>query len=358
MKKLHRMYQTAAAFILLICMMACISPLHAEIITHDVTYKGRVWFNKGCIMDIRGTWRIGGTTVNATAAQLNQLYSGALEADTVSESTSGAGVTVDGVKMKDNDIVHAGTVGTALWAGSYIAAEPQDYYEFMDDFFTAGYIANAADTNTAGLTILKGGKFSEAADHAGWLVSVTDGDSDEGETIVVADDAAGGILVITCNDKADDAVQAQMNGESFAVTTTKDLWFEARIAIEDVSEDTAFVGLTVADTDILGSLGNDFMGFYMDQSAVLQYQQAKNGTITTNTVTTNLLDATFVRVGVYADGSVSNSYVYLNGTCIATNAASATLPNDEALSPALAILTTDTGADYLKADYMKIQATR
>lgn len=250
------------------------------------------------------------------------------------------------------------------YSGAPLAVDPASYYSWMEDFFRAGYIANAAVTNLDGLVILKGGKFAETADHAEWLVTVTDGDGDNNESITVADDAPGGWLTINTTDKALDAVQIQLNGEAFKVTTSKDLWFETKFEIEDVSEDTVFVGLTVADTDILGSLGNDFMGFYLDQSTNCAFLSGKNGTITTNAAVAIFADATGTvgasakRLGFYVDGSSSNVYVYVDGVLAASNLVSETIPNDEALAPAMCILTTDTGADYLRVDYLSVRAER
>lgn len=250
------------------------------------------------------------------------------------------------------------------YAGAPLAVDPASYYGWMDDFFLAGYLANSADTNLNGLVIQKGGKFAETADHAEWLVTVTDGDGDNNESIVVADDAPGGWVTINTTDKANDAVQVQKNGESFKVTTSKDLWFEAKFEIEDVSEDTVFVGLTVADTDVLGSLGNDFMGFYLDQSTNCAFLCAKDGTITTNAAVAVFADATATvgasakRCGFYVDGSTSNVFIYVDGALVASNTASASIPNDEALAPAMSILTTDTGADFLRVDYINVRAQR
>lgn len=247
------------------------------------------------------------------------------------------------------------------WYDTPMNAVPSTHYTYFDDFFYAGYIANArVDTTGTNVSTLvqAGPKFSETANYGEWLVSVTDGDSDEGETILVADDVAGGELQITCNNKTADAVQCQMNGEAFAATLTKDLWYETKIKIEDVSADTVFVGLTVADTDPLGSLGNDFIGFYVDQSTNMTFQMAKNGAITTNATLVVIADDTAVTLGFYADGSASNVYVYVDGALAATHTASASLPNDEALSPAMSILTTGTDADALKVDYLKIIGQR
>ncbi|MDH3376522.1 MAG: hypothetical protein OEQ39_06085 [Gammaproteobacteria bacterium] len=239
-----------------------------------------------------------------------------------------------------------------------------DFSSYVDDFYVAGYIANAAVTNVGGLAVLKGGKFSEVADHSEWLVSVTDGDGDGLETITIADNGGSGWLEIKTNNKAADDVEIQKNGESFAFTTSKDLWFETKIAIDDVDQDLVFVGLTVADTDVLGSFGNDFIGFRFTTNAANVFIHAKNGTITTNTLTTSWTDSG-ATVGGNAkvlafkvDGSDGDVWAYVDGVQVASAASSTTLPNDEALSPVFAIRTADTGADSLFVDYLEIRQTR
>ena len=236
----------------------------------------------------------------------------------------------------------------------------ESYAIFMDDFLTAGYIANGAVTTSLGSAVGYG-KFSETADRAEWLVSVTDGDGDNVETIVVVDGVPNGVLAITPNNKADDAMQIQKNGESFRVSTTKDLWFETSIGCEDVSDNDVAVGLTVSDTDVLGSFGNDFMLFYFPNAGVGtgSFQMAKNGTIVTNAAITVLGDSgatgtNLTRLGFFADGSTSNVYVYVDGALVASNTASASLPNDELLSPFASILDTTTTTDQLFVDYIKI----
>jgi hypothetical protein len=263
------------------------------------------------------------------------------------------------VKIKDGDVLFEGTVTSEPWVGAPLAVNPASWYTYSDDFFTAGYLANAATTNLDGLVIQRGGKFSEVADHGAWLVTVVDGGGDNGETITIRDDAAGGILRLNANDNAADSVQIQLNGEAIAVTATKDLWYETRISVEDVSTNAVFAGLTVADTDILGSLGNDFMGFHLDgTSSNLTFKMGKDGVLATNVLSATMADATFYRLGFYADGSASNVYVYVDGACKATNSASGKMPIDEVLSPAFATQTGDTGADYLDIDYVVIKAQR
>ncbi|MDH3563103.1 MAG: hypothetical protein OEN49_06875 [Gammaproteobacteria bacterium] len=239
----------------------------------------------------------------------------------------------------------------------------QTFSTYADDFFSAGYIAAAATTNHAAATVLRGGKFSEVADHAEWLVSTTDGDGDDLETITIADNGGSGWLEIKTNNKAVDAVEIQKNGEAFTITAAKDLWYEAKIAIDDVSADRVFIGLTVADTDVLGSFGNDFIGFYLNQNTN-SFQMAKNGTIVTNASITTMTD-TGATVGgnakvfsFYVDGSAGDVWAYVDGVEVGFQDGSSSVPNDEALSPVFGILTVDTGADSLFVDYFSVRQHR
>jgi len=250
----------------------------------------------------------------------------------------------------------AATVAT-FGFGMPLVSDANNNYSYLNDFFSAGYKADSGTTNNAST-------FSETANYAEWLVTVTDSGSDEGETIVIADNSGAGWVTITCNDAVNDAVEIQKNGESFAVTTTKDLWYETKIQIEDVSDDKVTWGLTVSDTDVSGSFGNDFMLFQLDASTNVSFFMGKNGTLSTNlnvAVMADITGSVFASAktfGIFADGSTSNVYVYIDGVAVATNVASTSLPNDLALSPVYSVVTTNIGADALWIDYLDCKAQR
>jgi len=243
------------------------------------------------------------------------------------------------------------------------ALESNPPVTYMEEFTAAGYTANAAVTNTGGLTIAQNGKFSEGADKAAWLVSVQDGDSDEGEAITVVDDGPSSFLKILTNDKIADHMNLQNNGEFFKCDSTRDLLFQARIEIGDVSDSIMYIGLGVADTDIGASLGNDFMYFETSSSGVINFKQGKNGTITTNAAIGTFTDGTGTgaaakTLGVYVDGSAGHSFVYVDGVLAASNLSSTTIPNDEALVPGIYIEGTNSTADALYVDYIRVEQTR
>lgn len=290
--------------------------------------------------------------ITASAAELNKMDGVTATADEINQLDSSSSTGITAAKIVDN----SQSVAT-MWYTAPIAFQPEDYFAFSDDFFSAGYLANGAVTNIGGLTVYRGYKFAEVADHGAWLVTVTDGDGDNNESIVIAD-GAGGLLQATTTDKADDQLSVQMNGEHFRCNSARDLWFDCQIAVEDVSEDDVFIGIGTVDTDFIDSRPNDFMGFTISESTNVMFKQSKNGTITTNANITVAADATALRLSFFVDGSTTSSYVYVSGVAVATNAASATIPDDEDMSPAFAIETTDTGADYLQIDWIKIVNTR
>jgi hypothetical protein len=294
----------------------------------------------------RGALLLNNVAVTVTAAELNALD----------------GITATAAEL---NILDGATLDVTELNGLDISG----YVMYVDDFFTAGYLANAAANLSAtnALVIQRGGNFSEVADHADWLVTVTDGDGDNAESIVVLDDAPGGWLRLETNNKADDSLNVQMNGESFKITSGaagKDVWFEAKFEVEDVDKDNVFIGLSVADTDFYGSLPNDYIGFFVEKSTNVVFKMAKNGVTTTNTMIGVIADyataigTSAVRCGFYADASTTNCYVYFNGTLVTNYAANATIPNDEALSPLMYIETSDTGADFLDVDYIRVIQSR
>lgn len=73
----------------------------------------------GAVVEILFTNKVWGDLIDGILAEHSQA--GAHTTDTISEKTADAGVTVDGVKMKDNQIQTAGAViGNALASGAFI----------------------------------------------------------------------------------------------------------------------------------------------------------------------------------------------------------------------------------------------
>lgn len=224
------------------------------------------------------------------------------------------------------------------------------YIFWEEDWVEGGYcpdLALASESDPAA-------KISEVADRGAWLMSVTDGDSDGDEIVAIIDDGPNGILMLETTDKADDCLNMQLNGEMFRPGIGTQLWFNCRVAIEDVDKDNMFIGLATADTDILGSLPNDCIGFQMDGDGNIDYHCSQDGTDTTGDTGVDMEDGVYVTLAFYWDG-VSTVTFAVNGTTVATvvdDGATIYVPDDEALSPIIAVDTSDTGKDYMLCDYI------
>jgi hypothetical protein len=224
------------------------------------------------------------------------------------------------------------------------------YIFFEEDWVEGAYCPDEALANESD----PAAKISEVADRGAWLLSVGDGDGDDDEVVAVQDDSPGGVLKMETTDKAGDHLNMQLNGESFQIQSGKELWFNCRVAVEDVSEDDMFVGLATADTDIIASLPNDCVGFMMDADGSIDYHCSQDGTDTTDDTDVDMEDGTYVTLAFYWDGVDTITFA-VNGTTVATvtdNGTTVVIPDDEALSPIIAVETDDTGKDYLLCDYV------
>jgi hypothetical protein len=292
----------------------------------------------------------------------------ALKADTISESTSAAGVTIDSAtKVKDGEIYYSGTDGTDRLEGARLLGHIANTIVYVDDFLECGGYATDAATTNAAADKVYGAKFSETANYGTWLVTNVDGDSDEAEAITIEDDAPGGWLKIVPNNKAADSIECQMNGEMFKLATGKQLWFETKLAVTDADQQKWFIGLATADTDILGGYPNDHFGFKCDGDASIDITCEQDNTNITYDTSLDVVDnvslTNAVILAAHWDGA-GTIYTYVvdavGGTTLSANTnvvdngTTVCIPNDEAMALAICNECEDTGADGLLVDYVKI----
>ncbi len=218
---------------------------------------------------------------------------------------------------------------------------PAPDIEYMEDFFSA--------------CVENGGKISETGDQAEWLLTVIDGGTDNGEIVKAADDAHGGLLTLTCNDADNDALELQLNGESFALNSGKNLNFECRFAITDMSETDWFVGLAITDTDVLGAV-TDSIGFRCpDGTGDIDTVAEMDSTETAADSGVDLVDATYVVVRVEIKGT-SRARFYVDGVEVAD--VTTNLPTDEALTPTLCVRNDGAVAQTMTVDYVRVWGDR
>ena len=214
-----------------------------------------------------------------------------------------------------------------------------------------------------------GHKFSETANKADWLKSSTDGSTGGADVCQVADDGPGGILQLTCNAADADNENLQINGEAFKLAAGKPLWFETKVALLDVSACDFFIGLAIADVDVLGGV-TDRVGFEQLHDGNIDAVAEQNGTQTLTDTTSDIADCAAIasfgtlakKLGFYWDG-VKTVTFYVDGvamTTITDNGTTIVIPDDEALTPTIQIKThTSAGAVQTAfVDYVSIVAER
>ncbi|HUW18261.1 MAG TPA: hypothetical protein VMW16_03080 [Sedimentisphaerales bacterium] len=214
-----------------------------------------------------------------------------------------------------------------------------------------------------------GHKFSETADKGDWLKSSTDGEPDSADVCNVADDGPSGILQLTCNDANADNENVQLNGESFKLAVGKPLWFETKVALLDIDKCDFFIGLAIADVDILGGV-LDRVGFENlhdgNIAALIEQDETEYNADTTSDIGDCAAIANFaataVKLAFYWDG-VDTVNFFVDGVLkksFTDNATTILVPDDEALSPVFQIKT-HTGAAAVQTawiDYIDIVAVR
>ncbi len=247
---------------------------------------------------------------------------------------------------------------------------------FKEDFIDTFYSKDLALTSESDPT----GVFSVVADRAKWLVTIVDGDSDAGEVVGTPIDGAanasaqGGWGTFTTNDKqAGELVCCQLNGESFKLATGKKLWFECRMAIEDISATEVFIGLADTGTDhyVAGAGVSNHAGFMVDGDGVIDISVDEGGTQTKTDTTGDFVDGSIAtletanvvhRMGFLWDGAGTIT-PYIDGVAITAaavvdNATTILIPDGTCLSPAFQVETDGATAETIWIDYIMIAQER
>ncbi len=131
------------------------------------------------------------------------------------------------------------------------AGMPQDCFIFFDDFLGSQIFATA-DAAVWNKTLV-----AQAASGVE-ILDMSDTDFDE----------SGGILQITTEATADDGENLQVNGEAFHIKAGYPIYFETRVASQDVSDLDFFVGLSQTDAEIMSTGIDDGIGF-QDETGVV-----------------------------------------------------------------------------------------
>jgi hypothetical protein len=193
---------------------------------------------------------------------------------------------------------------------------------FFDDFI-AGGMAKLGTSATSG-----GSKFSSVANRGQWLVSINDEDDDDGASLIIADDAVGGILTVTNNVDALDRTILQVNGEAFGVKAGKNIYYQTRLKVDDADDVKWGCGLATSATtaSMVSNASTLYQSFKTSGIGFFQYDADGNyevftasgnigfdSTTVTGIDTGNaMVDDTFVTLAFEVEGNKEVRF-YING---------------------------------------------
>ncbi len=183
-----------------------------------------------------------------------------------------------------------------------------------------------------------------------WTVTETDASA----TQALAD-GDGGLLLITNTAADNDLVSLQKKGESFRFASGKKLYFEARFKVSDATQSDVVIGLQITDATPLDVTDGVFF-IKADGSTSVSLLVEKNNTATTTSSVATLANDTFISIGFeYDGGSVIQYFVdgVVIGTSVTTN-----LPDDEDLTPTVAIQNGEAVAKTMTVDYIFVAKER
>lgn len=183
---------------------------------------------------------------------------------------------------------------------------------------------------------------------------------------VIRDDIDFGILRLqnAAGDNDWDCIQFTATngaGEFISLEANKQLFFEARIAVSDITQSDVFVGLCITDADISDTgtgvpEASDYIGFAKDDgNAYWDFVCAINSTETEQAAIATGVDDTFIILGFYIDGT-STAICWINGVkgpTISTN-----LPTDEQMCLTLFVQNGEAVLKYLDIDYVRVYRER
>ncbi len=167
-----------------------------------------------------------------------------------------------------------------------------------------------------------------SGDPTAWTCTMVEAGT--GNSTFASTNVSGGAGLITTDDNEDDGVSAQLNGESFKLKSTVDLYFGIfDVTISEATQSDFFAGLAITDTAILGGV-TDRIGFQcLDGSTDIKFMLEKDSTETlSSSALGTLADATAVDLEFYFNGSTVEAFI--DGASVETPAVT-NLPDDEEL---------------------------
>jgi len=306
----------------------------------DLLKPKKIWYNEDSPYTI-----IKGDLFNPVVNKLNELSNeeGVVNADTISEQTSGSGVTVDGVLVKDGSIVSALPIvtGFPIWNG----VDPSDWITYIEDFI------NIPIDDTTGIP-------------TAWTIN-TDDSTGTGGVI----DQLGGWMNVKAANTDNFGTTLSTIGESFLFDTDKKFVLKCRVQITEANTDDSnwAIGVsTVATKDFLqdnaagpAATYDGAVFFKIDGTMKIQFETSNAGTQVTNATLADFASATSYNLAFvydYADGVTGSITPYVDG--VAGTAHAITIAGLETMHFIMSVKTGDTNAEQFLVDYVAIAQER
>jgi hypothetical protein len=190
--------------------------------------------------------------------------------------------------------------------------------------------------------LLDGSKYT-VADFTETAVSVGAGTSN----IAVGTSGAGS-LVLTCAANENDGIQTQYDGENFKFDGNP-LYFGISLQLNDATQTDFLAGLCITDTTLLGGMTDGVYFSKVDASQAVTLELEKDSTAT-STAAGTAADATDIILEFYYDGT--NIHWFVDGVQ-GSSPVTTNLPDDEALTPSIALLTGEAIANTMTVNWMR-----
>ena len=189
-----------------------------------------------------------------------------------------------------------------------------------------------------------------ATDPPGWLLTAITGE-DAATEITAGTTYSGEMQVVPDGTSENDGFNLHLEGEAFILATGKPLYFGIRLKMIDADQSDLIVGLFVIDTGIWGGVTDGVYFSNVDEAATLSFTTEKDSSPDVASAAAGTLTETYKKLEFYFDGA-GTIKAYVDNTLVATT--STEVPNDEALTFAIEILTGETTANGVIIDWLRI----
>lgn len=224
-------------------------------------------------------------------------------------------------------ILFAGKDGNRKWFENLPIDKNPDYLVYMDDF-----TGIALDT-TNDWTLVK----------------------DSSATGAIGADLVNGTVVLTSQATTDNDGASIQGNEIFAVSSSRDIWFESKLFITDAEGDAmdVCVGLTVnfaTNPEAMLTAADRIVFQIDDGDSNIDCVTEKDGTATTTDSGVDIASGTYVTLGFHVKGTGSVEF-FVNRNLVATHTAN--IPDDENLTiGAMELSGSATGTKSMTIDYL------